>query len=139
MQADNQVVSVLPTLFQEGKVADVEEVKGSGHINYSVALLGTLTKDTNMEDVTDSWLPCSWRTRGVSVWSAGTGRVPSTEIWPLLLCSSRRKPRGQPGFDSSTIVSLKLFQMGHVASPGPSQIFIFSPRSVQYVMTINNL
>ena len=139
MQTNDQIVSVIPAFLQEGKVADVEEVKGSGHINYSVALFGTLTKGTNLKDIRDSWLPCSWRTRGVSVWSAGTGRVPSTEIWPLLLCSSRRRPHGQPGFHSWTIVSLKLFQMGHVASPGPSQIFIFSPSPVQYVMTINNL
>ena len=45
MQPDNQVVSVLPTFLEEGKVADVEEVKGSRHIDYPVTLLWTLTED----------------------------------------------------------------------------------------------
>ena len=45
VQPDNQVVSVLPTFLEEGKVADVEEVKGSRHIDYPVTLLWTLTED----------------------------------------------------------------------------------------------
>ena len=44
MQANDQIVSVIPAFLQEGKVADVEEVKSSRHINYSVTLLWSLTK-----------------------------------------------------------------------------------------------
>ena len=94
MQPDNQVVSVLPTFLEEGKVADVEEVKGSRHIDYPVTLLWTLTEDIKWKN---SKVPCSWRTRGVSGWLGGTGRVPSREISLLLLCSSQRRLHGQPG------------------------------------------
>ena len=45
MQSNNQIVPVLPTFLQEGKVADVEEVKGSRDINYPVAFLGTLAEE----------------------------------------------------------------------------------------------
>ena len=37
---------MLPTFLQEGKVTNVEEVKGSRHVNYSVAFLGTLAEET---------------------------------------------------------------------------------------------
>ena len=46
MKSDNQIVSMLPTFLQKGKVTNVEEVKGSRHVNYFVAFLGTLAEDT---------------------------------------------------------------------------------------------
>ena len=96
MQPDNQIVPVLPTFLQEGEVANVEEVKGSGHINYAVAFLGTLAEETKWKMFYELPAPCSWRTRGVSGWSAGTGRVPSRATWLLLLCSSQRRQHGRP-------------------------------------------
>ena len=96
MQPDNQIVPVLPTFLQEGEVANVEEVKGSGHINYAVAFLGTLAEETKWKMFYELPAPCSWRTRGVSGWWAGTGRVPSRATWLLLLCSSQRRQHGRP-------------------------------------------
>ena len=96
MQPDNQIVPVLPTFLQEGEVANVEEVKGSGHINYAVAFLGTLAEETKWKMFYGLPAPCSWRTRGVSGLSAGTGRVPSRATWLLLLCSSQRRQHGRP-------------------------------------------
>ena len=96
MQPDNQIVPVLPTFLQEGEVANVEEVKGSGHINYAVAFLGTLAEETKWKMFYGLPAPCSWRTRGVSGWWAGTGRVPSRATWLLLLCSSQRRQHGRP-------------------------------------------
>ena len=46
MQPHNQIVPMLPTFLQEGKVTNVEEVKGSSHVNYSIAFLGTLAEET---------------------------------------------------------------------------------------------
>ena len=104
MQSNNQIIPVLPTFLQEGKVADVEEVKSSRDINYPVAFLGTLAdKMITWKMFYELAAPCSLRTRGVSGWWEETGRVPSREIWLLLLCSSRRTLHGRPGLVAFTV------------------------------------
>ena len=109
---------MLPTLLQKGKVANVEEVKGSGHIDYSVALLGTLTKATNMEDITQTG---GYRAVGeLKEFLGGRQKLGESRPRRSGRCSCAHLRGGRAVNLSFILVQLgdsKLFQMGHEASP----------------------